>query len=232
MNKTALKVLLPSLTCLLFSHASQAFNPNTTPNDSNNNLNPVSTTDSNTDSVAYPGDYDPSQLKDGIQHQHRIQYYSVSPRNRQDLGAAINRTTPIQGGYHGLAEWNIQWGYRYQNQSGGCRIAQADITLDTQVLMPRLNPNQSFDSSITSAFKTYYDSLLHHEMGHLTHGILAANEVASALLNTPATSSCRTTGNNANRAADAIIQKYNRADQQYDRETQHGATQGARITSY
>ncbi len=224
MTKKLLPCLLSSLVLIFVSQNSQAFNPAPNPNNSTNSGN-----QSSNDVDAYPGDFDPSQLDRAVQHSHAVNFYRVSPQSAQGLGVAITRASPIQGGYHGLAEWNLQWNFDYQNQGGRCSIAAVRVTLQTSILMPQLNPNQTFSASITNAFDDYYDSLLHHEKGHLTHGVLAANEVVSAIKNATPAANCRTTGNNANNAANAVIQKYNRADQRYDNETNHGATQGARL---
>lgn len=219
--------LLPAVIALMVTLSTYAFNP--VNNTQSTGSTSSSQTNTGSDPSSYLGEYDPSQLNSSIRHSHRVNFYSVNPRSRQDLGAAINRASPIQGGYHGLAEWNIRWEYSYQNQGSSCRIGSVQVTLESKVHMPQLTPNQNYDASITSVFNAYYDALMHHEEGHLTHGILAANEAKQAIQDAKAASSCRAAGNNANTAANAVITKYNRADQQYDNQTNHGATQGARL---
>lgn len=66
-----------------------------------------------------------------------------------------------------------------------------------------------------------------HEDGHKDHGVAAAQEVLSTITNLPAYPSCPELETAANTAGKSVIERYNQKDIEYDRVTQHGATQGA-----
>ena len=75
----------------------------------------------------------------------------------------------------------------------------------------------------------YIAALELHEQGHRRHGVDAANEVDRAIAAMPPAGSCDALGKNANALGMSILRKYNQLDLDYDRDTGHGATQGARF---
>jgi len=76
--------------------------------------------------------------------------------------------------------------------------------------MPKLKVTDKTPRNLQEKFDKMYAALLRHEENHGKYGIAAATEIEAA--------ACSNT--------DAIFTKYNKADRDYDKRTNHGAKEG------
>ena len=68
-----------------------------------------------------------------------------------------------------------------------------------------------------------------HEAGHVRNGINAAYEIESVVKKSLPRQNCDLLKSDVDRIAFTMIKKYDQLDIQYDKETEHGKTQGAWI---
>jgi predicted secreted Zn-dependent protease len=68
-----------------------------------------------------------------------------------------------------------------------------------------------------------------HESGHARNAVAAARKIEAGLTALPPEPTCEALRSKANDLGHALIKEANQADLDYDRATQHGATQGARF---
>ena len=72
-------------------------------------------------------------------------------------------------------------------------------------------------------------ALLRHEDRHKEHGLRAGKEIEAALLAAKPGSNCQDMQNAANAIAEQIVAKYQERDEDYDRQTRHGQSEGASL---
>ena len=169
-------------------------------------------------SQARPGD--PLAGISGLQ----ITYYDVSGQSVREIREALNRVRPRDPNdgqpVDALAHWRIDWRWP-TGPSGGCDLSRVRVTFRADILMPRLAPGAATPAPVAARWRAYAAALERHEAGHVRAAYDQVNAVRAAVR----TSDCA----NANRAAGAVLDAAQRGDIAYDRETRHGATQGARF---
>ena len=158
----------------------------------------------------------------------KFDYYSIYPVSVSDLGRAMDAATPIHEEgrtFRGHTHWYVNWHFWWDQREGRCTINRVQATVDIQYIMPQLT--SSVNAETRAAFQRYDDALITHEKGHARHGIDAAREVENKLMGISSAINCQITESIANDTGKQILQKYNQQDVVYDRETNHGRTQGA-----
>lgn len=159
-------------------------------------------------------------------------YYDAYPTSMQNLREALFAATPIlfeRKPYLGLTNWNIEWATTTRQMQKRCQIDTADAGATIKYTMPRLGNRSSLNSNTLQAFDDFYDRLFEHEEGHANNGKAAAKEIQTALLLIPPQATCADLYPLANKSVNDVIARYNEEDKRYDRDTDHGLTQGARI---
>jgi predicted secreted Zn-dependent protease len=157
-------------------------------------------------------------------------YYSVSGSTPQALRSQLNRVSPVfQDGqrFDGKTYWYVRWFYYYANTGNSCRITQVKSSVEVELTLPQWQQPTNAPRSLVNQWQRYMTALQLHEDGHKDHGVAAAQEVLSVINNLPAYPSCPELETAANAAGKGVLQRYNQKDIEYDRVTQHGATQGA-----
>lgn len=131
--------------------------------------------------------------------------------------------------FDGHTRWYVNWRYQYKNTAGGCAIASVTTSVKATITLPQWRNEKRADSATRELWTRYLAALDQHEQGHRRHGVDAANEIDLAIAAMPPAGSCDALGANANALGMRILQKYQQRDLDYDRDTRHGATQGARF---
>ncbi|HIK55962.1 MAG TPA: DUF922 domain-containing protein [Synechococcales cyanobacterium M55_K2018_004] len=129
--------------------------------------------------------------------------------------------------FDGFTSWNVDWKYTYKTIHGECFIERPVVKTDIEITLPKWIPSSSAQTGLVERWNRYIAALTEHENGHRDHGILAGRAVAQMLSQLQGTSSCQELVTLADQSGAQIVQRYAQADMDYDRETGHGATQGA-----
>lgn len=162
------------------------------------------------------------------EHVHRP--YTVHLQTGQTLHQALQAATPIVVDgrrFHGYTRWNVRWNYRWWREaSGRCAITEVTTRLSTEVQLPELrNASQQQQAS----FDRYLHALAQHEQGHAQFGRDAAQAIDQGIARLPAAADCATLEREADALGRRLLQEHVEREKQYDRDTDHGATQGARL---
>lgn len=163
-----------------------------------------------------------------------VEHYNILGSTPADLRREMNAKGPQGAGgkrFDGYTRWQVSWRYQYKNTAGGCAIASVATSAKVTMTLPRWTSESSASGDIRRQWPRYLAALKEHEQGHRRHGIDAANEVDRAIATIPPAGSCDVLGASANALGMSILKKYNQRDLDYDRDTNHGATQGARFPS-
>lgn len=95
--------------------------------------------------------------------------------------------------------------------------------------MPRWKPEGEPDASLVLEWNRFLEAVWRHERGHARHGLAARRDAERILRNLGVFPSCEELEASANTAIDQVFNKWRARDRAYDRETNHGASQGATL---
>lgn len=165
-----------------------------------------------------------------VQEEHTHVPYPVHARPDQSLRAALNDATPITWGgqrFHGYTQWNVDWKFGWQPEaSGRCRISRVTTRLHTHIQLPALHTSTPAQEA---RFRRYSQALHAHEQGHVQFGRQAAQAIDQGIAALPDAPDCPTLQRQANALGQRLLAEQVAREQAYDRDTGHGATQGARL---
>jgi predicted secreted Zn-dependent protease len=177
--------------------------------------------------TATPGPIIPAaatQFTDQISIEHaRIIYYDIAGSTADELRNSMNQLRPNDP-YDGnkpvdsYTDWYISWnwpGYGTEN----CDLSAAEVSYRINIIMPRWIPPADASPELIVKWERYIRNLTFHEKGHVENVVNNYLTVKTAIQN----ASCLTAETEAQKALVAL----RKFDSNYDKETDHGETQGA-----
>ena len=161
----------------------------------------------------------------------RINYYEVTGRTAAEVRRSMNVVRPTDS--HGLrvdarTTWDIHWTYRYQPAPAGCVVTEFNVTLTTAMTLPKYSYLPSAQPLLRTAWNNYYAALIRHEKGHVNIAELAQGAIREAGPRITA-AKCSDIAAAIDRRGQEILAQYRTQEVQYDKETNHGMTQGAKF---
>ena len=150
-------------------------------------------------------------------------YYDIEGISEEELRAQMDELGPVDSsGYKGdaLAEWFISWkwpGYGTDD----CDLSKAEVSYNVEVIFPRWIPPEDASNNLIIKWFNYTYKLAKHEQGHVDFVVDNYQIVKEAIQG----ATCET----AEEEAQVAIETFRDFDLEYDRQTGHGATQGARF---
>jgi predicted secreted Zn-dependent protease len=157
-----------------------------------------------------------------IEHAQII-YYDVTGSTADQIRASMDRLRP-KDPYDGnrpvdaYTDWYISWtwpGYGTED----CDLSAATVSFRINVTLPRWKAPADASPELLGKWERYMQSLTSHEKGHVDNIVSQSPSVLTAIQN----ATCST----AEAAAQEALKPLREFDSNYDRETEHGATQGA-----
>jgi predicted secreted Zn-dependent protease len=162
----------------------------------------------------------PTQVS--IEHA-QILYYDISGSTASELRASMDSLRP-KDPYDGnrpvdaYTGWYISWnwpGYGTEN----CDLSAAVVTYQINVTLPRWQAPAGASPELIVTWERYIQNLSVHEKGHVNNVVSNYPGILTVIQN----ATCST----AETAAQKALESLREFDVNYDRETNHGATQGA-----
>ena len=156
-------------------------------------------------------------------------YYVVTGTNYSGLRASIMLNRPWRDtfAYDARTEWQARFSYSYRQRGGQQQGADFEVRTRVTVTLPRWIPPQPCDADLLRRWTQYFIGLMRHEQGHVRLAREASAEINRRLERLPAFPSARDLRATANSTFTNTLKEYQKKEQDYDRETQHGVTQGA-----
>lgn len=158
--------------------------------------------------------------------------YEISGGSVKQLRESLNRERPLgrDGVPHdAVTVWDIQWRYRYRQSPLGCTLTSFDVSLEIVMTVPKWVNEADAPPSLVEQWRNYYAALLVHEDGH--KGVAAA--AAAAIRRVPDAispqSSCAELARMIDESAKGVLDECRQKQREYDAQTDHGRTQGARF---
>ena len=165
-----------------------------------------------------------------VTEEHAEQPYTVDIQPGQALRQALNAATPIREGgqrFHGYTHWNVHWKFWWRHDAAGrCRITRVHTRLSTRIQMPELHTGSGAQHA---RFARYARALRQHEQGHVQFGRQAAQSIDQGIAALPEAPDCPTLERQANALGHRLLAAQAALEKAYDRDTRHGATQGAQV---
>ena len=162
-----------------------------------------------------------------------VDYYDVAGATAREVRASLNRDGPIAGNdnkrYDAVCRWNVFWKFQFRRGETSCAVTSATTEAKITIIFPRLKTDETTSPSLVKAFASFTEKLMLHEKGHAKNAIEAARKIEAGIKALPPEANCDALRTKANNLGHALIKEANQADIEYDRVTQHGATQGVRF---
>jgi len=114
---------------------------------------------------------------------------------------------------------------RYLQNDEGCKIVNSSVMLNITQILPEWQNYTTAAPNLQHDWDIYSIKLKEHEAGHSNHGVQAANEVETMIAAMPVMANCALLESTVKAKTDEIVSKYKSMDVEYDRVTNHGATQ-------
>jgi predicted secreted Zn-dependent protease len=161
----------------------------------------------------------------------RVEYYDIQGSTALELRYDMNAKGPQAASgdrFDAYTRWLANWRWRYRDSGSGCAIASVRTTVTVRMTLPRWQNEHSADLATQQEWARFLAALERHEDGHRGHGVAAGDEIDRRVASLPPAATCAALGAIADELGKRIVQKYIQLDADYDRDTGHGATQGAR----
>jgi len=158
-------------------------------------------------------------------------YYIVDGTSARELRAALDRSNPLKGksASDARTDWDVHWSYQTISSVTECRLRSVEIRTTITITLPKWVPSSNAAPDLQQRWETYLKALLKHEEGHRALAQIAAADVGKQVRSIKGAASCDALGESITTKANATIAEYREKEAQYDRKTEHGATQGARF---
>ncbi len=159
-------------------------------------------------------------------------YYYVNGPSASVLAAQIDQNGPPGADgkrYAGKTKWDVQWKFRHEQHGVTCSMKEVAVAVGIAQTLPKWRGEPKGAAALKTRWQQFAVALKRHEDDHKDHGLAAGKEIEAALLAAKPASNCEDLAAAANSAAEAIVAKYQKLDQDYDRKTDHGRSQGATL---
>jgi len=154
-------------------------------------------------------------------------YYPVYGRNLDQVRQQLHNCGPqISGVRHdAVTTYTASWGYKYQpldTDPGTCKIIEPVVVMQIVQVLP------AWQNSTAAAWQKYGANLTAHENGHAELDAAGASTLYKTLSNLSPLP-CANVDATINATANGVLGSLNVANNLYDDQTGHGATQGATL---
>ncbi len=150
--------------------------------------------------------------------------YAVRGDTIDELESATQR---IEGRWAAYTEWFIGWVYLTEPIADGCRVSEGQTWLRASITFPTWRQPDAADPTLVARWERFLDRLRTHELGHVTIALQGADAIDDRIDRGFDAPTCDAAREQAEAAAQAILERTNRRSARYDETTSHGATQGA-----
>lgn len=159
----------------------------------------------------------------------RLVYYDVAGHSARELRDDLNNKGPLDHGkrFDAHTAWRVTWTFLYAPEGNGCKVTKVNASLDGTIELPRWQHRGDASPTLVGKWERYLAALRVHEDGHYAHGVAAEREIDALGQSFRITGSCTAMAKAFNDEANAIVARYAAMDATYDRDTDHGRSQGA-----
>ena len=125
-----------------------------------------------------------------------------------------------------LSQWRYSYRYSGGGGSGRCRLTEAQVLLRSVIVLPEWTNASTAPPHVAEGWRPFMEALRRHEDGHRSRAKAQGAMLWTALLGLEAPR-CDQLEARVRAAAEQVLADGESAQEAYDRETGHGAAQGA-----
>ena len=172
----------------------------------------------------------PAIAQGNIRLDKDVVYYDVRGMTEDEIARSLRRDAPRElDGFQGEANFVFSWTYNY-DQAGErgrqpqCRVKNARVEIEIVVTLPRHRNIGRAADSIEATWTTFANALEEHELNHAADFERIGRRIPEAL--NGVTGPCNRIEEVANAKGMDYVDRAQRAADDYDAETNHGASEG------
>jgi predicted secreted Zn-dependent protease len=168
---------------------------------------------------------------EGVAVTQVVETYPVTGTTSRRLLDELNKNALVDEAdgsrTYGRADVAVNWSYTYRTRSGvPCAVDSTQVKLDIKIRLPDWQPARTPSTAIGAQWQTFHDALTRHEVNHRGFGVEAARQIRETLAQLTAPT-CDEVNAEADRQTGLIMKRMSEMNRAYDRETDHGRTEGA-----
>jgi predicted secreted Zn-dependent protease len=129
--------------------------------------------------------------------------------------------------YDALTNWKVKWDYGHNRAGKTCSADSFTVTVNVRYHLPKWAKPAEAPRELIGKWESYTKNLLTHENGHRDRAVDAAADLTRTVADLPPFNTCSELDREVNIISRARMKRLEGEQQQYDRETGHGAAQGA-----
>jgi len=138
----------------------------------------------------------------------------------------MNQTQHIKGKWAAYTEWYTTWFLSVEEGDEECFVTHGDTGLQATITYPKWKQPRDADPDVVTEWERFMASLRVHEEGHVTIALQGADAIDDRLDQGFSAPTCEMAAQMADDKATEILERYNDKSVKYDKDTDHGATQG------
>ncbi len=163
----------------------------------------------------------------GLKEDTDTNYYQIYGSTEADLRSQMTDCGPKEGGsYDAYTAYYVNWNYNLKPGTNDCALQDVVVGVKVDFYYPKWDATGDYQAGLKEKWQTYMRALDVHENGHKQNMVDGAQEIFQTLSNFSALN-CQTAKTQADEKAYGILDNSITKDKAYDKETSHGATQGA-----
>lgn len=163
------------------------------------------------------------QLRETVEH------YEIAGKNARQLRDAMDRFGPSANGerFDARTDWRVGSSGRFQPTDAACELAELSVVVEVTTILPRWIDESEASKRLGERWARYMAALELHEDGHKEIGVEAAKEVMERIREIPPQRTCTALQEVIELATAGVVAEYRAREVTYDRQTEHGKSQGA-----
>lgn len=152
-------------------------------------------------------------------------YYPV---HGERLGELTGQLEQVKGRWAAFSRWHTSWTFTTQPAEHGsaCTVTAGGATVEVSLTFPEWKKPARVRPAVAARWQAFVERLRVHELGHVTIALQGVDAIEDRLDAGFSAASCNRVGRQADAAARRIFERYARATRRYDRQTEHGLSQG------
>jgi predicted secreted Zn-dependent protease len=159
----------------------------------------------------------------------KTNYYAMTGSSIRDISLSLRQTRPWKSPHDASTEWRIQWNAFVSRNGDQCYCTSFETTTMITVTLPKWIPPTNTPPAVREAWAKYLRALEQHEAGHADIALAATAEMHKRIKEIRSEADCDALRTKVKTECDAILEAHRAREKEYDQQTRHGATQGARL---
>lgn len=156
-------------------------------------------------------------------------YYPVKGDTIDEL---VAQTEHIKDKWAAYTEWYTSWAYWTEEAESGqsCGVMSGETEVEVTMRLPNWRKPKDVDPAVEAEWQRFMQSLRLHEQGHVTIAAQGGDAIDDRLDEGFDAPTCEEAGQTADATASVIFERYAKSSKRYDKETEHGLTQGTSLS--